>query len=277
MSLGVDYASIDGNSAPNFARAYSWGARFAIIRGAYTLRGVPKVDPTLARDRAAAGAAGLQIGPYVILGWHADPAAQVANLVAAYGQPQRGDLPPALDIEGVPGVTAAQALAKIETALSALRSHYRTVMIYTSAVWWSEKLDNATSTACGACPLWLKVGYPWKARNPPHPEDIPAAAPVPMPWRTSGSPGVFIVQFQGDAINVPGFTSTVDINKFRNYVASSSDARTPWVRGKLNEQGFPTGSTNATLATAIRGFQARHGLSVDGVIGPITWAALCAS
>jgi len=121
------------------------------------------------------------------------------------------------------------------------------------------------------------VGYPWKARNPPHPEDIPAAALVPVPWRTLGSPGAFIEQFQGDAIDVPGFTSTVDINEFRNYVASSSDPRTPWVRGKLNGAGFPTGATDATLATAIRGFQARHGLSVDGVIGPMTWATLCAS
>jgi len=125
MSLGVDYASTDHNVAPNFASAYTWGARFAFIRGAYTLNGVPEVDPTLARDRAAAGAAGLQIGPYLILGWHADPVAQVAKLVAAYGQPQRGDLPPALDIEGVWGVTAAQALATIETALSALHAHYR--------------------------------------------------------------------------------------------------------------------------------------------------------
>jgi peptidoglycan hydrolase-like protein with peptidoglycan-binding domain len=71
--------------------------------------------------------------------------------------------------------------------------------------------------------------------------------------------------------------STVDLNKFLNYIATSSDARTPWVRGKLNAAGFPTGSTDAALATAIRGFQAAYGLSVDGVIGPMTWAALCAS
>jgi hypothetical protein len=281
MTLGVDYASIDyeslGNVEPGFAAAFAWGARFAILRAAYTLNGVAKTDPTWARHSVLARAAGLQVAPYVILGWHTDPVAQVNNLVAAYPTPQPGDLPPALDVEGVQGIAPAQAIAHVEAAVTALRAHYKTVMIYTSETVWSEQLGNAASAICGACPLWLKVGYPYKARNPPHPEAIPAATNVPVPWRAIDSPQAFLEQFQGDAIDVPGFRWAVDLDTFLPYTASSSDRRTTWVRGKLEAAGFPTGTTDAALASAIRAFQTDRRLTVDAVMGALTWAALCAA
>lgn len=282
-TLGVDYASVDyeslGNVKPSFASAFAWGARFAILRTAFTLNGAPETDPTWERHSGDARAAGIQIAPYMILGWRADPVVQVEKLVAAYGEPAPGDLPPALDIEGVAGVTPAQALAAIEAAVTALRAHYPTVMIYTSQTVWGEQLADQASAVCGACPLWLKVGYPWKTRNLPHPESIPAASPmpVPVPWRTAGSPGAFVEQFQGDAIEVPGFRWAVDLNTFLPYAATSSDLRTAWVRGKLNAAGFPAGATDAALASAIRAFQTARKLTVDGIMGVMTWAALCAA
>ena len=92
-------------------------------------------------------------------------------------------------------------------------------MIYTSARVWHEDLQDIPSPACGTCPGWIKVAYPWKERQAPHPESVPRTVPLPAPWNTTNSPGAFIEQFQGDALRVPGFSSTVDLNVFRNYVA----------------------------------------------------------
>lgn len=276
MSLGVDFALQDDNGTPSFASAFAWGARFAILRGVYVAGGVPMIDPTLTTGAGPARAAGLQVGAYLALSWQSDPLAQVATFVAAYGAPQPGDLPPAIDAEAV-SVPPAQALAQLDTAVRALQRHYRTVMIYTSVNVWSAQLGNAMSTVCGACPLWLKVSYPWNAGNPPHPESIPPASPVPAAWQATDTAGAWIEQFQGDAIRVPGFRSTVDLNSFLNYQASSVDPRTTWVRTTLNAAGFPTGTTDATLASAIRAFQAAKHLTADGVVGPVTWAALCAT
>lgn len=44
-----------------------------------------------------------------------------------------------------------------------------------------------------------------------------------------------------------------------------------WPNGESTE---PRAVHDDTLQTAVRSFQARHGLTVDGVIGPATWAAL---
>jgi GH25 family lysozyme M1 (1,4-beta-N-acetylmuramidase) len=277
MFVGIDYASVDSDPPPDFSAARRWGARFAVIRTAYTFGSLARTDPTWARDHVAARTAGLQVAPYLILGWSVDPAAQVEQLVAAYSSPGDGDLPVALDIEGVTGVEPRQAIAKVDVTVAALQARYGTVMIYTSCVKWAEQLGNLPSEIVGSCPLWLKVGYPWNPRNPPHLESVPRVTEVPPPWRATGSPGAFIEQFQGDAVDVPGFARTVDLSVFLPFVASASDPRTTWVRSKLFAAGFPDDSTPTALNSAIRSFQAAHGLSIDGEIGPATWAALCRS
>ncbi|HEY0190323.1 MAG TPA: GH25 family lysozyme [Kofleriaceae bacterium] len=279
----MDYASVDGNLPPDFAAMYAWGARFAFIRAAYTAHGVIETDTFWARDQAAARAAGLRVAPYMFLSWATAIEAQVARLSEVYGEAGAGDLPVALDVESITA-PPAQVLARVEAAVTALRARYRTVMIYTSADVW-QTLGDPASELCGGCPLWLKVSYPWKRLNPPRLEQVPHVdqTALPRPWREAGSPGAFIEQFQGDAIEVPGLAykaneyGTADLNVFLSYVASASDPRTAWVRGKLAATGFPNGTSVDALASAIRAFQAARQLTVDGAIGPSTWAALCAS
>jgi GH25 family lysozyme M1 (1,4-beta-N-acetylmuramidase) len=280
--LGIDYASIDGNQPPDFAAAYKWGIRFMISRAAYPAGGKIAPDSTVARDRAAANAAGLQFGAYLFLGYNIDPADQVAMFVNTYGPPVQGDLPPSLDVEfpgkGISdtGLSARAALDRIEAALAALQATYPVVMIYTSARVWQEDLKNLDSDPIGRCPGWIKVAYPWKAGQNPHPENIPSSVPLPPPMRAAGAAGCFIEQFQGDAVKVPGFTSTVDLDVFKNYVGSTYDARTPWIAGRLGAFGHACDPTDATsVATAIRAFQTDIGTDVDGIVGPHTWARLC--
>ena len=277
--LGIDYGSVDENRPPDFAAARGYGVRFVIARAAYTYNGQAHTDAVVARDRAAAEDAGLQFGAYVILGWNVDPVDQVTAFVNAYGPQVVGDLPPSLDIEFPKGIaetklTPRAALDRVETALAALQTTYPTVMIYTSARVWHEDLDDLASEACGRCPGWIKVAYPWKEKQDPHPESAPSSVPL----REAGSAGVFIEQFQGDALRVPGFSSTVDLNVFRNYVGGTADPRTPWVAGRLGLFGHTCDPTNATsVADAIRAFQTDTGTGVDGIVGPRTWARLCAA
>ena len=280
--LGIDYASVDENHPPDFAAARRYGIRFVILRAAYTDSG-PQMDPVVARDRAAIKDAGLQFGAYLILGWNVDPVDQVTAFVNAYGTPAVGDLPVSLDIEfpkgiAASGLTPQAALTKIETALSALQTTYPVVMIYTSARVWYEDLKDIASEPCSHCPGWIKVPYPWKADQAPHPESVPSSVPLPPPQRVVGAAGAFIEQFQGDALRVPGFSSTVDLNVFRNYVGGTADPRTPWVSTRLGLFNHICDPTDATsVANAIRAFQTDIGSDVDGIVGPVTWARLCAA
>lgn len=280
--LGVDYASVDENKPPDFKAAYDYGVRFVVVRGAYTLKGHAQPDSSVARDRAAIRDAGLQFGSYMILGWNVDPTEQVATFVNTYGAAQPGDLPVSLDIEfpngrDATGLTTRQAVDRIETAVTALQASYPTVMIYTSARVWHEDLDNPASQVCARCPGWFKVAYPWKAQQAPHPENVPAMV-LPTAWRATGSAGAYIEQFQGDALRVPGFSSTVDLNVFRNYVGGTADPRTPWAAAQLTAFGHACDPTDATsVADAIRAFQRDAKLDPDGIVGPRTWAALCAA
>lgn len=275
MILGVDYASVDDNTRPDFTALHRWGARFAVIRAAFMYGGASLADATWERDHAAARAAGIQVAPFVPLDWSGAFQPLLERLLDVYPARARGDLPVALDVEGASGLAPAHALTKVEEAVTALQAHGLAVMIYTSNNVWVEQLGDLPSVVCGACPLWLKVGYPWRARNPPHPEKVPPASPVPRPWRSAGSPGAFVEQFQGDAIEVPGFTSTVDVNVFLTYKASASDPRTTWIRTKLEASRLSCGDSVVELDEAIRAFQSSHQLDVDGRIGPATWAELC--
>ncbi len=41
-----------------------------------------------------------------------------------------------------------------------------------------------------------------------------------------------------------------------------------------NPFGPITGTFDASLETAVKSFQSAHGLTIDGIVGPLTWAAL---
>lgn len=243
--LGIDYASDDGNRIDPKAT----GAGFAYIRASIGVH----TDPTWSMHRRL-WAPVAPAGAYHALAWHTDPIAQAHVFIACAGERRPGELPFALDVEADSAtalhMTAAQCLAHTEACLRELVTHYGTIVIYTSARVWADVLGNAPSAAAGSCPLWLKVPYPWRARNAPHLESAPTTYALPSPWRQAA-----IVQFQGDAVGLPGTTSTVDLNRF--------EAR------RADNWTSPDGRT-----VNVREFQSNHGLTVDGVIGPRTFAAL---
>lgn len=260
MILGIDYASVDGN---HISPAET-GAKFAYIRASAGLQR----DPTWEMHRAIWAAHQIPAGAYHALAWHTDPIAQAKAFVACAGERQPGEMPFALDIEADSatelGMTPAVCLAHAEAVLRELVAEYDTVVIYTSARVWGDVMGGLPSAAFGACPLWLKVPYAWNARNPPHLESRPARWATPAPWRQASSAGTWMLQFQGDALGLPGATSTVDLNGFLAPVNG-------WAGELLKRAGF---STCQGVVESTRRFQAAHGLVTDGIIGPKTFAAL---
>lgn len=274
MSIGVDYASIDQNSPPDFTRAKAKGISFAYVRAAVGVH----PDPTFARDRDRARAAGVSIGPFLAIDWSASPVDLAQVMKDSVGELRSGELPPAIDVEFSQGIAATglrpmTAVEKIEQLISALRGYFPTVVCYTSRRVWTEDLADIPSAICAACPLWLKVPYPWNPRNPPHLESIPQIQTnlIPLPWLRA-SAGTWIEQFQGDAIGVSGFTSTVDLDSFLNAAPPSYADRAPWIAAKLDEHQI---AAQVDLADRVRQFQTQRGLVADGIVGVLTWAQLC--
>lgn len=279
MILGLDYASVDGDAPPAFNAAAAAGIKFVVIRATWGTY----VDPCLDRDRSAAHAAGLTVGAYMFLRFPelGHPAPSVADQVAAFtGAYTRlsGELPPTLDVEfpgrGLvdTGLSPSAALALVEEAVGRLGQVYPEVMIYTSARVWSEDLRNLPSATLGARPLWATLGarplwvktpYVYRARQPADLAGKTAdsvSGLIPPPWHCRA----WIQQFQGDAVGVPGFTGTVDVNRFLPSTGDTTDPRADWIHARLK------GKT-------IQEFQDAAGLKPDGVVGPVTFAALAST
>ena len=216
---GVDYAGVDEDASPT---SLAWPA-FAIVRAGFEYGGRALGDSTCSRNRALWKAKGRTFGAYVILGWDQNgptPEQQVAAFVQQYGDRLPGELPPSLDLEAdsdaAIGLTAAQALAWAERAWTALVARYGTCIVYTSLRVWLEVFGGLPSKM-GASALWLKIPY---VRNY---HEAPAldwtnginGQSMPRPWQTA-SPGVWIVQFQGDAWDVTtGRREQVDVDRAR--------------------------------------------------------------
>ncbi len=281
---GIDYASVDENQPPDVLKARAAGVKFAIVRGAYTIGPKSVADTHMARDRNAWGAqpgSSARIpgafGSYVIFGWAAnDPPVieQARAFIAAYGRRLPGELPPTMDVEfpfgrAASGRTPQEIINELESGYVILREHYSVVMTYTSTRLWREDLDNIDAPWLAESPLWIKTPYVYKAGNKPHPEACPATVgDLPKPWMSADSAGAWVHQYQGDAKGYPGFTSTVDCNRFVPFVTSAetSDARVAWIKRRLATYN----------CSDLLQLQRVFGLQLDGVIGPATFSYLTA-
>lgn len=259
MSWGVDYASVDRNKLPDYKQLKVAGCEFVWLRASYGV--MP--DQTFARDWADLATAGFVRGAYMfpVLPLTATPERQVqvfVDAVKAHGGLRPGiDFPPCLDIEfpghgiAATGLDRVGVMAWLRRAIAALRAVFGCwPILYTSGRVWNDHdadcLGNPPAPDLVECPLWL-ARYPYKTREPavlPPPAGL-LAPPVPTPW---GDAWV-AHQYQGDALGVPGMSSTVDVDRFR--VA------------RLGDHGG-----HVALA------QRRMRLTADGVFGPLTERAV---
>lgn len=299
MILGTDYARVDSNDPPNFARAKAAGIDFCYIRRfqRITSRDIP--DAHYARDVDAARKAGLVVGGYIFPSFNvkaSSPKSQIAAAKAAPGSVLAGvDLPPALDIE-FPGELGIKATGRSKSEVVALMEQFvREIQdqfgclpaVYTSWNQWSE-MGLPLTPWISECPLWVKTAYRLKFGRPmdqvmprdPHigyqALDARNYHRIPDPWMYSGHA---IQQFQGDATGVPGFSRTVDVNRFNSARRGDKAPHVRWMQRRLNAKVtglalVADGDFGGKTEAALSGFQTSRGLTPTGVFDPRTFAAL---
>ncbi len=286
MLVGIDYASVDGNAPPDLTKfkaacaASSSTGSVAILRGAW---GTQR-DLTLQRDWRRLIDAGFVCGGYLFLrmpqpGFSGSPEDQVHVFADNIGALSHRNLVPTIDVEDSPPSLSPEAeLEWVRRAWDAMKAFYGVPpMLYTSERVWREDLDNLPAGEMTESPLWLAKPWPWQVRSAPHlssaPFDSGKLDPlVPLPW---GSPrNWWLHQYQGDAYPVPGFTSTVDLSRFQVMRQGESGVRVAWVQHRLGYPARDVGMFDADMVRTVRTFQLEQGLTVDGVIGPRTFAAL---
>ena len=283
--FGVDYASVDGNNPPDWAAAKASGLTFVIARGAY---GVYH-DPIMPRDWDAIRRAGLVRGAYLFLRYMKDgvtPEDQVKAFEAAIpGGFASTDFAPALDVEfpgglAATGMTAAEAIAWTTRAWRAMVDTFGVApMIYTSARVWAEDLHNPMIQELLESAPWLAKPWPWAVRSPARlrwPYTGGDFDPtVPPMW---GRQNWWIHQYQGDALRCPGFTATVDLNRFHDLACGETSTRVTWMLRRLGPieriDPMQAATFDAFTATRVREFQRAWHLVDDGIVGVRTFAAL---
>lgn len=288
---GIDYASVDGNKPPSYRALIAAGASFVWIRGSYAYWNAAHAahvvvsDPAFARDWSGLGSTSLRRGAYLfpVPQAVATPEEQVgvfSRAVAAAGGLRPGvDFPPCLDVEfpnGIAGtkLTRPALLDWIRRAVAAMRKEFGCwPIIYTSGRVWNDHdadcLGGPAAPDLVDCPLWL-ARYAYKTRQPavlPPPASL-QAPPVPSPWGDEWHAH----QYQGDALGVPGFTSTVDVDVFRTARLGDLGGHVAWAQRKLGL--VADGNFGPKTDAAVKAFQTSRGLAADGVIGPGTFAAL---
>jgi GH25 family lysozyme M1 (1,4-beta-N-acetylmuramidase) len=286
MLFGVDCADVESGKQTGWAAAKAQGPiSFAIIRASYGTT----PDVSFRTSWSAIQSVGVTRGAYLFLRFPRkgaaappDPDAQATAFCTMVGALGPADLPPTIDLEfpgnGIAdtGLTARQALDWLRAAYKIIAATYQVPpILYTSARVWHEDLGDIAAPDLVDSPLWLARYF--YAANTTAVRDSGALGsghmdpPVPPPW---GDPtNWWIHQYQGDAVGMPGFSSTVDVNRFNAMFRGATGDRVKWLQRRLGLA--ETGSFDAAVNAKLVAFQRTGGLTPDGIVGPRTFAALC--
>jgi len=279
MIIFADWASVDGNGLVEYAEfmeaCQSQGSRLGgvILRGAYGT--LP--DPTLRQEWTRAKNYGFTAGAYLFLRSRKDqsPIDQVHAFATNQGTVTRDDLVPTIDVEDHWPAAEAE-LEAVHTAWREMVQIYGVPpMLYDSGRVWTEDLHNLPAGEMIDSPQWVAKPWPWAIRQPavlaPGPFESGKYDPiVPKPW---GPGNWWLHQYQGDALPVPGFTSTVDLSRFHLMTQGETGPRVAWVQRRL---GLPRTSVfDAEMSSRLRAYQTQQGLVADAVVGPQTFKRIC--
>jgi lysozyme len=291
MFFGLDIASVDDNKNPNWVQAKVKGPiSFAFIRANYG----DWEDSAFKRNWNKIKDAGIVRGAYLFLRfphpptkpWYSmhppDPVSQARAFIKTVGYLNKSDFPPSLDVEfpggqAVTGMNPKQLLDGVRAAWKVLKEYYGVAPIfYTSARVWREDLHNIKAPDLKESPLWLAKPYLYKSASPARRNAGTFAGGrnnplIPPPW--GDSTNWWIHQYQGDAIRLPGFTGTVDMNRFNTMLKGATGERVKWVQRRLGI--VQNGRFDSTMENALRAFQDKRRIAPNGLIDPLTFAYLC--
>lgn len=284
MIFGIDTASVAGNRNPDWMKAKATGPiSFALIRSNFGTT----PDKSFSREWPRIRDAGLVRGAYLFLRFPRGrksaptPEDQAAAAIDTIGDLEEGDLPPALDVEfpgngrSETGLSVQACMEGVQQAWEALQAAYGCPpLVYTSARVWRDDLKNAPVNGLGDSPLWL-ARFPFRLGRPAIRDasvfdDGAHDPPVPKPWGDAGL--WWIHQYQGDALEFPGFNGKVDMNRFNAARPGSRGDRIGWLQRRLGIA--ETEVFDSATQAAVRAFQTARELSADGIVGPRTFAFL---
>lgn len=250
-TIGIDIASVDGNGTPNWQAATQQGnLRYVGLRAAYGI----KPDPWYGTYRTQLDAIGIPNFPYLLIEPNvATPEDQAHKVLDEVGTLNNHYFPIALDVEGNRnGLTPEQWLDWVTRVYDVIKAALGVPpLLYTSQEYWIDPdgMNNLPAPQLADCAPWVKY-WPYAVNSPAvyTPATIDALPPPPCPppfgncW--------IVQQTQGDAINYPGFKSTVDMDRLHVQKQGDNNDSVKWIQRRL------------------------PGLTVDGIFGPLTTAAV---
>ena len=267
--FGIDCAKWQGTI--NWAKVKSAGVQVAILKATDKNNGP---EPAFARNYAGATAQGIKVGCYRYVYARTVAAAEVeARKVLAVIQ---GKAMPAgvwLDVEDktIRGIPRATMLKMIAAMTKILQAAGYQVGIYTNPDWYNHVLDVSKITL----PFWMAS---WGTNNgKPQRKPTIKAQHTLAGWQYT------------DKGRVAGISTAVDLSQIYRLIGQTKNAddgllrkgntgaaikllqhRLNLVGSQLTEDGVWGVQTDS----AVRGYQYRAGLTVDGIVGPKTQAAL---
>jgi Glycosyl hydrolases family 25/Putative peptidoglycan binding domain len=266
-TIGIDIASVDGNGTPDWSAAQQQGhLRFVGLRA---VQGLTK-DPWYPTYVNQLDARGIPHFPYLIMTPNlGTPEDQAATALKTIGTLNNHYFPLALDVEGDRhGLTAAQWLDWVKRAKKVIQDALGVPpLLYTSHTYWVDPvgMDNLPAPELADCTGWWKY-YPWATRSPavydPAVIDKLSPPPAPPPWGNAW----IIDQYAGDALNFPGFKSTVDTDRLNVQKQGDSNDSVKWIQRRL--PGLTVdGVFGPKTTVAVKAFQTEKKLTADGIVG----------
>ena len=265
-TIGIDIASVDGNGTPIWATAVQQGnLRFVGLRA---VQGVTP-DPWYPTYRTQLDAKGIPNFPYLIMTPNLDtPEAQASKALSVVGTLNNHYFPLALDIEGSRnGLTPAQWLDWVTRAYNVIKSAIGVPpLLYTSNEYWIDPdgMNNLPAPQLADCLAWIKYWpYPVNSQAVYSASivDGSAAAAAAAVGQRLG-----IQQYMGDAINYPGFKSTVDMDRLNVQQQGAKGDSVKWVQTRLPGIAID-GDFGPATAAAVKTFQTQKKITADGIVG----------
>lgn len=280
-TIGIDISSVAGNGTPDWDAAVRAGhLRFVGLRA---IQGLTP-DPWYRTYVHQLDARGIPHFPYFLITPNLDtPEAQARKALDVVGTLNDHYFPLALDVEGDRrGLDATQWLDWVVRAKRVVEEALGVPpLIYTSRTYWRDAggMQDLPAPDLVDCLGWWKY-WPYSVggqRSPavyaPSRVDALGDPPAPSPW--NGAWGLH--QYQGDALAYPGFKSNVDMSRLHVQKEGDHGASVAWIQRRL-----PTTTVDGIFgpktAQAVKDFQARMQLEIDGIVGldttqRLTWVA----